>query len=144
MFCFVLFYTMFVFLFSLWHYELCLVSILYYSHHIMFICWTCIHPYAFCSFDCMSGWSFVLLSDHCSHFHMTVWCLIKLLICFTSCLLDHIFICYIMFVLLLLTLPWGSNMFCASVLGYKYFVPSSSQVLDLGVSEFCHCSQTHV
>ena len=22
-------------------------------------------------------------------------------------------------------------------------VPSSSQFLDLGVSEFCHCSQTH-
>ena len=24
------------------------------------------------------------------------------------------------------------------------YVPSSSQVLDLGVSEFCYCSQTHV
>ena len=24
------------------------------------------------------------------------------------------------------------------------YVPSSSQLLDLGVSEFCHYSQTHV
>ena len=24
------------------------------------------------------------------------------------------------------------------------YVPSATQLLDLGVSEFCHCSQTHV
>ena len=30
------------------------------------------------------------------------------------------FTCYIILVLLLLDLPWGSNMFCASVLGYRY------------------------
>ena len=24
------------------------------------------------------------------------------------------------------------------------YVPSSKQVSDLGVSEYCHCSQTHV
>ena len=35
-------------------------------------------------------------------------------------------------------------MFCASVLGFRYFVPSSSQVLDLGVSEFGLYSQTQV
>ena len=27
-------------------------------------------------------------NDHCGHFHMTVMCLIKLLIYFTTCLLD--------------------------------------------------------
>ena len=143
MFCFVLHYVFFFFLFSLWCFELYLVSMLC-SHRIVFICWTCIHPYVLCSFDCMCGRSFALLSDHCSHFHMTVWCLIKLLICFTSCLLDRIFICYIMLVFLLLAFPWRSNVFCVSVSRYKYFVLSSSQVLDLGVNEFYHCYQTHV
>ena len=58
-------------------------------------------------------------NDHCGHFHMTVMCLIKLLICFTSCLLDCIFTCYIILVLLLLALFWGSNVFCVSVSGYR-------------------------
>ena len=48
------------------------------------------------------------------------WCMIKLLICFTSCLLDRNLLCYIILVLLLLALPWGSNVFCASVSGYRY------------------------
>ena len=30
------------------------------------------------------------------------------------------FTCYIILVILLLALPWGSNVFCASVSGYKY------------------------
>ena len=30
------------------------------------------------------------------------------------------FTCFIILVLLLLALPWGSNMFCASVSGYRY------------------------
>ena len=34
----------------------------------------------------------------------------------------------------------ASNVFCASVSRYKYFVPSSSQILDLDMSEFCQCS----
>ena len=84
-----------------------------------------------------------MLYDHCGHFHMIVMCFIKLLICFTLCLLDRIFTCYIILILLLLALPWGSNALCASVLGYIYCVPNSSHVLDLGVSKFCHCSQTH-
>ena len=75
---------------------------------------------------------------------MIVQCLIKLLIYFTSCLLDRIFNCYIILVLLLLTLPQGSNAFCTSVSGYRYYVTSSSQVLELGVSEFFHHSQTYV
>ena len=34
------------FLADLWCFELLLVSILYCSHHIIFMCWTCIHLYA--------------------------------------------------------------------------------------------------
>ena len=37
---------MFVFLFALWCFELCLVSMLCCFHCIMFVCWTCILPYA--------------------------------------------------------------------------------------------------
>ena len=55
-----------------------------------------------------------------------------------------IFTCYIIFVLLSLDLPWGFNVFCASVSGTGIYVPSATQVVDLGVNEFCHCSQTHV
>ena len=43
---FFFFYFMFVFLLSLWCFELLLVSILCCSHHIVFMCWTSIHPYA--------------------------------------------------------------------------------------------------
>ena len=68
-----------------------------------------------CFIDCMFGWSFALLCDYYGHFHMTVLCLIKLLVCFISYLLDRILL-----VLLSLDLPWGSNAFCASVSGYRY------------------------
>ena len=34
------------FLVALWYFELCLVSIFCYSHRIVFMCWTCIYPYA--------------------------------------------------------------------------------------------------
>ena len=44
---FVLFYFMFVFLLSLWCFDLHLISMLCCSYHIVFMCWTCIHPYAF-------------------------------------------------------------------------------------------------
>ena len=78
-----------------------------------------------CFIGCMFGWSFTLLYDHCSHFHMTVFCLIKLFICFTSYLLDLIFTCYIILIILLLALPSGSNAFCASVSGYRYICSKS-------------------
>ena len=130
---------MFVFLFSLWCFKLCLVSLLCCSRRIMFVCWTCIHLMLLCFINYLFGWSFALLSDHCTHFHMTAMCLIKLLVCFMSYLLD----CFLLVAftcLLLLALPWGSNVFCANISSYRYFVPSSLQVLDLDVTEFCHCS----
>ena len=45
-------------------------------------------PMLLCFIECMFGWSFALICDHCSHFYMTVFGMIRLLICFTSCLLD--------------------------------------------------------
>ena len=44
LFYFVLLYV--CFLIVLWCFELYLVSMLCYSHCIVFMCWTCIHPYA--------------------------------------------------------------------------------------------------
>ena len=70
--------------------------------------------------------------------------MIKLLTCFTSYLFDR-------------NLPVTLNLFFYYLLYFKglmcfmqvfqatgIYVPSATQVLDLGVSEFCHCSQTHV
>ena len=86
------------------------------SHHVYVLG---MHT-SLCHCDCMFRWSFALPYDHCSNFHMTVMYLIKLLIYFTSCLLYCIFTCYIILVILLLALPWRSNVFCASILGYRY------------------------
>ena len=41
---FVLLYA--CFLVVLWCFELCLVSMFCFSHHIVFMCWTYVHPYA--------------------------------------------------------------------------------------------------
>ena len=43
---FCLCFFMFVFLFASWCFELFLVSMLCCFHYIVFLCWTCIHPYA--------------------------------------------------------------------------------------------------
>ena len=106
---------MFVFLFALWCFELYLVSMLCCSHCIMFV------------LDMHTSLCYCASLNACSNDHLLCyviivviylwlfWCMIKLLICFTSWLLDRILL-----VLLFLALPWGSNVFCASVLGYKY------------------------
>ena len=105
--------------FSVFYGALC--SMLYCSHCIVFMYWTCIHPYA-------------CLDDHLLCYVVIVvisvwlfWCMIKLLLCFTSFLLDcnllitlYLSFYYIILVLLLLALPWGSNVFCVSISGYKY------------------------
>ena len=71
---------------------------------------------------------------------MTVLCLIKLLICFTTCLFD----CFLLVTLYLFFyyLLYFEGLMCFvqvfQVIGI--YVPSSSQLLELGVSEFCHCS----
>ena len=84
----------------------------------------------------MFGWSFALLCDHCSHFFMTVLVYDQVAHMFHIIFTWSQFTCYIILVLLLIAIPWGSNVFCASVSSYRYFVPSSLQLLDLGVSEW--------
>ena len=70
--------------------------------------------------DCMFGWSFILLCDHCSNFFMIVLVYGQVAHMFYIMFIWSQFTCYIILVLLLLALPWGSNMFCASVSGYRY------------------------
>ena len=73
-----------------------------------------------CFIECMFRWSFVLLCDHCSHFYLTILVDDQVAHMFHIMFTWLQFTCYIILVILLLTLPWRSNVFCASVLGYKY------------------------
>ena len=68
------------------------------------------------------------------------WCMIKLFTCFTSCLLDrnlHVTLYLSFYYLLYLE---GLMCFVQVFQVIGIYVPSSSQHLHLGVSEFCHCS----
>ena len=96
-----------------------------------------------CFINCMFGWSFALLYDYYGHFHMTVLCLIKLLICFISYLLDCILLVIFYLSFYHLIYHEGLMRFVQVFQVIGIYVTSSSQLLDLGVSEFCHCSQTH-
>ena len=84
--------------------------------------WLCVgHAFIFmllCFIGCMFEWSFALLYDHCSHFHMTVLVYDQVSHMFHILFTWLQFTCYIILVLLSLDLPWESNMFCASVSGY--------------------------
>ena len=73
-----------------------------------------------CFIGCMFGWSFTLLYYHCSHFHMTVLVYDQVAHMFHIMFTWSQFTCYIMLVILSLDLPWESNVFCASVSGYRY------------------------
>ena len=108
---------------------------------IMFLFWTCILLMLLCFIECMFGWSIDLLCDRCSHFYMTVLVFDQVAHMFYIMFTWSQFTCYIILVLLLLALPWGSNVFCASVYleGLMCFVqvfqvtsiyvPSASQLL---------------
>ena len=94
---------------------------------IVFVFCTCIYLYAFVlhwmhvrMIICFAMWSFALLCDHCSHFYMTVLVYDQVTHMFHIMFTWSQFTCYIILVLLLLALPWESNVFCASVSGYKY------------------------
>ena len=67
--------------FSMFYSALC--SMLYCSHHIVFMCWTCIHSSA-CSDDHLLCYVVIVVISI-----WLFWCMIKLLICFTSYLLDR-------------------------------------------------------
>ena len=75
---------------------------------------------------------------------MTVICLIKLLICFTTCLLDRNLLVTLYLSFYYLIYLEGLMCFVQVFQATSIYVPSETQILDLGVSEFCHCSQTHV
>ena len=72
------------------------------------------------------------------------WCMIKLLTCFTSCLLDRNLLVTLYLSFYYLLYLEGLMCFVQVFQVICIYVPSSSQLLDLGVSEFCHCFQTHV
>ena len=141
---FCLFFFMFVFLFALWCFELYLVSMLCCSHCIMFV------------LDMHTSLCYCASLNACSNDHLLCyviivviylwlfWCMIKLLICFTSWLLDRnlLVTLYLFFYYLLYLESLMCFVQVFQVTGI--YVPSSSQLLNLGVSEFCHCSQTHV
>ena len=73
-----------------------------------------------------------------------LWCMIKLLTCFISCLLyrNLLVTLYLSFYHLIYLEDLMCFVQVFQVTGI--YVPNSSQLLDLGVSEFCHYSQTHV
>ena len=73
-----------------------------------------------CFIECMLGWSFALLCDHCSYFYMTI--LVYDQVAQMSYIMFTLsqFTCYIILVFLLLALHWEPNVFSASVLGYRY------------------------
>ena len=75
---------------------------------------------------------------------MTVMCLIKLLIRFTTCLLDRNLLVTLYLSFYNLIYLEGLMCFVLVFQATGIYVPSATQVLDLGVSEFCHHSQTHV
>ena len=118
LFCLVLPYA--CFLVALWCFELCLVSMFRCSHHIMLMCWTCIYPYAIVlcwlhvrmiiCFAIWSLWSFLYdchVSNQVAHMFHNMFTWLQ-------------FTWYIILFLLLLVLPWESNVFCTSVSGYRY------------------------
>ena len=118
--CFMVFWVMFS-----------IYTLLFSLHHVCVV-----HAYILmllCFINCMFGWSFALLCDHCNHFFMTVLVYDQVAHMFHIMFTWSQFTCYIILVLLLLVLPWGFNVFCASVQITGIYVPSSSQLLDLGV-----------
>ena len=77
-------------------------------------------PMLLCFIECMFRWSFALLCDHCIHFYMTVLVYDQVAHMFYIMFTWLQFTCFIILVILLLALPWGSNVFCTSVLGYRH------------------------
>ena len=115
LFCFILVFSLFYGILSYVLY-LCFVT-------LIVLCLCVGHAYILmllCFIGCMFKWSFVLLYDHCSHFHMTILVYDPVAHMFHIMFTWSQFTFYIILVLLSLDLPWGSNVFCASVSGYRY------------------------
>ena len=73
-----------------------------------------------CFIECMFEWSCALLCDYCSHLYMTVLVYDQVNHMFHIMFTWSQFTFYVILVLLLLALPWGSNVFRASVSSYRY------------------------
>ena len=114
----VLFYA--CFLVVLQCFELCLVFMLCCSHRIMLMFWTCRHSYAIVHYWLHVRIIICFVMWYCSHFYMTVLVYDQVAHMFHIMFTWSQFTCYIILVLLLLALPWKSNVFCASVSGYRY------------------------
>ena len=87
---------------------------------IVFVFWTCIYLYAIVlhwmhvrMIICFAMWSL-------SHFFMIVLVYSQVALMFYIMFTWLQFTYYIILVLLILVLPWGSNEFCASVSDYRY------------------------
>ena len=125
---FVFLYICFLVYFMVLWVMFCIYALLFSLHRV------CVVEHAYiimllCFIGCMFRWSFALLYDPCSYFHMTVMCLIKLLICFTICLLNRflLIILYLSFYYLLYLEDLMCFVQVFQVTGI--YVPSSSQLL---------------
>ena len=97
-----------------------------------------------CFIECMFGWSFAMICDHYSYFYMTVLVYDQVAHIFHIIISWSQFTCYIILVLYYLFYLEGLMCFVQVFQVIGIYVPSVSQLLDLGVSGFCHWSQTHV
>ena len=109
-----------------------------------------------CVFDMHTSLCYYASLNTCSDDHllcyMTIvvisiwlfWCMIKLFVCFTSWLLDRNLLVTLYLSFYYLLYLEGLMCFVQMFQVTSIYVPSSSQLLDLGMSEFCLCSQTHV
>ena len=92
----------------------------YFVYFALVMCWTCIYPYAIVLYwlhvwmiICFAIWSLWSFPYDCHVFDQVAHM-------FHNMFTWSWFTCYIILVLLSLDLPWGSNVFCASVSGYRY------------------------
>ena len=78
-------------------------ALLFSSHYVCF--GHAYIPMLLCFIECMFGWSFALLCDHCSHFYMTILVYDQVAHLFHIMFTWSQFNCYIILVFLLLALP---------------------------------------
>ena len=82
------------------------------------------------------------VNEHCGHYLVMINCLDQAMVCFlTPSLLDQIMPASYAFHGFLHTMIMVYSCVSGDSCSYD---SRDSQLLDLGVSEFCHCSQTHV
>ena len=113
-------------LFSFWLYGALSYALLFSSHHV-------------CMLDMLTSLCYCASLNACSNDHLLCyvifvvislrlfWCMINLLTCFKSCLLDRNLLVTLYLSFYYLFYLEGLMCFCASVLGYRYICLSASQ-----------------